>query len=372
MATVGDIISIVEKEIADPHLAESWDNCGLQVGDRLMTVSKVVTALDPLESVVEHACSIGAGMLITHHPLIFKPLKNIDWASPMGRIISRAHDHKLAIYSVHTSLDSAEGGLNDMLARKMGLRKLRVLGRPVESESLKLVIFAPEDHKENILGALAETTAGIIGNYTCCSFSCPGKGRFKPGDQANPSEGRVGEISAVDELRIETIVGKKEVARVIDHVRKAHPYETMAYDVYPLVSSPGCEGLGRVGDLPGDLPLRDFAFNLKETLGLSAVKLAGNPDGMVKTVALCTGSGSSMLKDFLKSGADVYVSGDLHYHDARTVEDAGKSMIDVGHFTSEIIMAEALKKTLADLFGKKGFSIEVSASPMEKDPFIYA
>jgi dinuclear metal center YbgI/SA1388 family protein len=372
MTTVGDIISIIEQDIADPHLAESWDNCGLQVGDRNQPVSKIVTALDPLESVVDYACSINADLLITHHPLIFKPLTNIDWSTPMGRIISRAHDHKLAIYSAHTNLDSAEGGLNDMFARKMGMIDLRVLGRPVEDESIKLVIFAPKDHKDTILGALAETPAGIIGNYTCCSFLCSGEGRYKPGSGSEPFKGKIGEISSVDELKIETIVSKRDVRKVVDHVARVHPYETMAYDLYPLGPQVGHEGMGRIGSLEIPVPFKDFVKKIKTVLGLPLIKVAGNLDAPVRTVALCTGSGSSMLKDFLKSPADVYVSGDLHYHDARTVEEAGRAMIDVGHFASEIIVAEAMSTALESLCKKKGYSIQVTACAMERDPFIYA
>lgn len=371
MATIGDLVTIIEQHVAGLHLAESWDNCGLQIGDRNWPVTKIVTALDPLYEVVEYACSVHANLLITHHPLIFKPLKNIDFSSPVGRIISLAHKHSLAIYSAHTNLDSAEGGLNDILGRKIGLTRTRVLGRPVDSERVKLVIFAPLDHKENILGALSETTAGIIGNYTCCSFSCPGKGRFRPEVGSSPFFGTPGEISAVDELRIETLVPRKDAQKVLDHVAKVHPYETMAYDLYPLISDTPMEGLGRIGQLEKPIPLKAFAENVKKTLGLGTVKVAGNKAKMVETVALCTGSGSGMMGDFMRSSADVYVSGDLHYHDARMVEDADRALVDIGHFASEILMAEAMKTALISLCGKKGLSIEVETCAMEKDPFIY-
>ncbi|MBU1169450.1 MAG: Nif3-like dinuclear metal center hexameric protein [Proteobacteria bacterium] len=371
MATVGDIITLIEKHIARPHLAEPWDNCGLQMGDRSWPVRKIVTALDPLWDVVDYACSIKADLLVTHHPLIFKPMKSLDFSNPLGRIISQSHTHSLAIYSAHTNFDSTKGGLNDILARKMGLTGIRVLGRPVDPERLKLVIFAPLDHKENILGALSETAAGIIGNYTCCSFLCKGKGRFTSGQGANPFLGIPGELTDVDEVRIETLVLKRDAQGVIDHVAKVHPYDTMAYDLYPLVSDSCLEGLGRIGRLEHPLPFKAFVQQVKDSLGLDTVKVAGNRDMMIGSVALCTGSGSGMIGDFIQSHADVYVSGDLHYHDARRVEDAGRTLVDVGHFASEIPMAQAMKDALTSLCGQKGFSIAVEACAMEKDPFIY-
>lgn len=371
MASVGDMVTFIEQQIAAPHLAESWDNCGLQIGDRAWPVTKIVTALDPLEQVVDYACSRGANLLITHHPLIFKPLKTIDFSSPVGRIISKAHRHKLAIYSAHTSYDSVQGGLNDVLGREMGLTGLRVLGRPVTTERLKLVIFAPQDHKKNILGALAETTAGIIGNYTCCSFLCAGEGRFRPGEGARPFSGTPGTPSTVDEVRIETLVLKTDAARVVEHVARVHPYETMAYDLYPLTADDPHQGLGRLGSLEPSMTFGAFAEQVKNALKLDRVKVAGSADLQVSTVALCSGSGSGLMGDFMKSPAQVFVSGDLHYHDARMVEESGRALIDIGHFGSEIIMAGAMKETLVSLFRQTGISMEVEACDVEKDPFEY-
>lgn len=371
MATVVDIVTLIEKHIAGPELAESWDNCGLQVGDRSWEVRKIITALDPLEQVIDHACTLGADLLITHHPLIFKPLKSLDISSSVGRIIAKALTHHLAIYSAHTNYDCAQGGLNDVLGRKMGITDMRVLGRPAATEQAKLVIFAPLDHKENILGALSETTAGIIGNYTCCSFSCPGQGRFKPEDGAKPFSGAVGQPATVEEVRIETVVLKKDAARVIDHVARVHPYDTMAYDLYPLMGEDRLRGLGRLGTLDPSMSLAAFADRVKRALGIERVKVAGNMDLTVDTVALCSGSGSSLMGDFLRSPAQVYVSGDLHYHDARTAEEAGRALVDIGHFGSEIIMGEAMSKALVSLFRQQGLSIEVQACEVERDPFIY-
>lgn len=368
MVTVGDIVRVIET-IADPYLSEEWDNCGLQVGRMDQPVKKIVTALDPLPAVVDYACSVKADLLITHHPLIFRAIKSVDSSIYPGNVITQAVKNSLSIYAAHTSLDSAKGGLNDVFAERMGLKKTRVLGRMAGEPFVKLVIFTPLDHRERILTALSETTAGIIGDYTCCSFSSSGQGRFKPGVFSEPFSGSPGEIDTIDEFRIESLVKKKDVENVVKHVRKVHPYEVMAYDVYPLFGTEHSDGLGRIGYLDHPVSLDDFIRQVKERLGVERIKIAGQRDTMVGCVALCTGSGSSMVNDFLKSSADVFVSGDLSYHDARHVEDAGKTLVDVGHFASEIIMAEAMGEKIDKACKERGIPMLVDVCRLEKDPF---
>ena len=368
MVTVGDIVRIIET-VADPGLAEDWDNCGLQVGRMDHPVQKIVTALDPLPEVVQYACSVKADLLITHHPLIFRPLKRVDFSVYPGNVISMAVAHSLAIYSAHTSLDSARGGLNDMLAKKLGLKRTGVLGNPGDDMFVKLVVFTPLDHRERILEALSETTAGVIDDYTCCSFSGPGEGRFIPGKNSTPYSGHKGEPGRSEEYRIETLVKRRDVSRVVAHVRKVHPYETMAFDVYPLVSVENSEGIGRVGYLEKPMGMDDFIGHVKSCLGVDKVKTAGKKAGKVQCVALCTGSGSSLMPHFLASPADVYVSGDLSYHDARNVEEGGKTLVDVGHFASEIIMAGMLCEKIERICQERGISVVIEACTLEKDPF---
>jgi dinuclear metal center YbgI/SA1388 family protein len=368
MVTVGDIVRIIET-IADPYLAEEWDNCGLQVGHKDHPVKKIVTALDPLPSVVDYACSVKADLLVTHHPLIFRAIKSLDSSKYPGNVITKAVKNSLSIYAAHTSLDSAKGGLNDVFAERMGLKKTRVLGRMAGEPFVKLVIFTPLDHRERILTSLSETTAGIIGDYTCCSFSSSGQGRFKPGDISEPYSGIPGEIDTIDEFRIESLVKKNDVANVVQHVRKVHPYEVMAYDVYPLTGTEHSEGLGRIGEFDHPVGLDDFVRQIKERFGVDRIRIAGRRDIMIGCVALCTGSGSSMIKDFLNSSADVFVSGDLSYHDARHVEDAGKTLVDVGHFASEIIMADAIGDKIDKACKERGIPMLVDVCRLEKDPF---
>lgn len=367
---VSDIMKIVE-EMAPLRLAEKWDNCGLQAGETDWPVKKILVALDPLEKVVDYACSIDADLLITHHPLIFKPLSSLDFSTPVGKIIQKTIRNKLAIYSAHTNFDSAANGLNDILAERIGLREIKLLNKiSSEGRRCKLVFYVPTEYKKSVLEALFETTAGIIGDYTCCSFLSDGKGTFKPGEASTPFIGETFKIQSVDETRIETIVHKEDIETIVEHIRQYHPYETMAYDVFPLIDTELSSGLGRVGVLPEPSNLIDFAEKVKERLGLGHIKIAGNKDLIVEKVALCTGSGSSLIKDFFASGAQVYLSGDLHYHDARMVEEKGLGLVDAGHFASEILIAESLGKRLQGFCEKKNYDVEVIACTIEKDPFI--
>jgi len=373
-ASVSDIMERMEA-LAPFRLAEEWDNAGLQVGQGDWPVQKIWIALDPLPDVVAAACSADADLLITHHPLILKPLRSIDFSTPAGSIIRMAHEHRLAIFAAHTNLDSAAGGVNDILASEIGLINLKPLVPGQKSEIFKFAVYVPSEYERKVMNALFETQAGNIGKYSCCTFRHRGTGTFKPDDSAKPFSGRNGEISHTDEIRIEAVVPKNELAHVVDHVRKVHPYEIMAYDLYPMVSS--CndeekkEGLGRVGELGEPTDLASFAGNIKKRLGLGAVKIAGNADLPVRRAAICTGSGSGLIKAFFSSSAQVYVSGDMRYHDARDVQAAGRGLIDIGHFASEHLFVRALGEQLREMLPQTGITdVKVEPCLIEKDPFI--
>jgi len=369
-ATVAQLMRLLD-DLAPPRLAESWDNVGLQIGGRNWPVKKVWTALDPLPEVVAAAIENGVDLLVTHHPLIFKPLKRIDSDTPTGRIAEMALAAKLAIFCAHTNLDSVAGGVNDILADRMGLQSLRVLDRPADANRCKVVVFAPETHTKAIMDAMFAKKAGRIGNYSSCSFRCQGTGSFSPGDQASPAIGKIGDLTEVRESRIEVLVHRDDVDRVVAAAGKAHPYETMAYDVYSLDGQDPEVGLGRVGTLPSPVALADFSKNLKAVFNLSMVKVTGPADMPVKTVALCSGSGSGLLKSAVASGADVYVSGDLGYHTARDAQQAGIGLVDIGHFGSEHIIVDVLAAALGNAADRAGISVDVAASHMETDPFDY-
>ncbi|MFC1828022.1 Nif3-like dinuclear metal center hexameric protein [Thermodesulfobacteriota bacterium] len=369
VATVADIIDVLET-LAPLDLAEEWDNVGLQVGDSRWPVRTVWVALDPDLAVVEDACENDVDLLITHHPLIHKALHAVDFSSSTGAIIQLASRHRMAVFSAHTNLDSVTDGINDILASRIGLKNLRPLGDISEPENYKLVVFAPVEHEQTVLNSLLETEAGKIASYSCCSFRSKGKGTFRPGPLSKPIYGKIDEISQVDEIRIETVLPKTSLDHTVSHLRENHPYETMAYDVYPLISSGAVQGIGRVGELDEKTTLKSFALAIKDKLGLEFVSIAGKPDLVVEKVAVCSGSGSSLMDRFFSSGAQVYISGDLRYHDARAVEAAGLGIIDIGHFASEHLIVEALSKRLVKSLAENGVHVKVEAYGLEKDPFV--
>ncbi len=368
MPSIRDIINLME-ELAPSRLAESWDPVGLQVGGKDRPVRLIWVALDPLPEVIAAACNQHVDLLITHHPLLFQPVKNLDFNSPVGSILYQAAVNHLAVYSAHTNLDKVAGGLNDILAKRIGLDQTDVLLSENDSDACKLVLYVPADHERQVLGALFQTPAGIIGEYSCCTFRSAGKGTFLPGGHARPYIGKPDEISHVDEIRIETLVQKKDIPAVISHVRSHHPYQTMAFDVYPLMQGVSGHGFGRTGTIAEPVNLLQFARTVKEKFCLKNVKITGDPAMMVYRAAVCSGSGSGLLDAFFASAADVYVSGDLRYHDARAAESAGKGLIDIGHFPSEHLMIESVCDYLRKRVSGASWEIRVEACQLEKDPF---
>lgn len=371
IAKIFDIIKAMEN-FAPFHLAEEWDNVGLQVGQNDWPVKKMWIALDPAPDVVEAACNNDIDLIVTHHPLIFQPLKSIDFSTPVGRVINMAVQHRIGIFSAHTNLDSAKDGINDVIAARIGLKNLKVLGKVRGAENYKFVLYVPVEYEQQVLDSFFEimAMAGEIENYSCCSFRTRGKGTFKPGSQANPFIGKPGEITQTDEIKIETIIQKSNLKSVIRHVKKAHPYEVPAYDVYPLITQENVQGIGRIGELNEKKELADFALEIKKILKLKSVKIVGKPNLSVKTASVCTGSGASQMNNFFSSGSQVYISGDFRYHDARAVESANLGLIDIGHFASEHLIVEVLAKRLQKVLVENEFDVKVEACKLEKDPFI--
>lgn len=368
--TVAQFVRILDR-LAPPRLAASWDNVGLQIGNRNWPVNKVWTALDPLPEVVARACENDVDLLVTHHPLFFKPIKGIDCESPLGRIAEMALSRQLAIFSAHTNLDSVPGGVNDVLVGRMGLSKVRVLAGPADADMCKLVVFVPSSHVQAILDTLFTLDAGRMGKYSCCTFRCEGVGTFLPGADASPAIGKNGILTEVQESRIESLVPHGDLGALVDAVKKVHPYESMAYDVFPLTVRDHQAGLGRVGELSSPLPLDAFAAKLKNALNLSTVKVVGKADMVVETVAVCSGSGASLLTAAIASGAQAYVSGDLGHHTAIDARSAGIGLIDVGHFGSEHLVVDVLAASIRDAIKALGISATVEAVDTETDPFHY-
>ena len=345
------------ERIAPLPLAEEWDNCGLQVGDPAAQADRVLVALTPMPEVFEEAEEKGADFLLFHHPLIFGPLKSIVTSSYPGGLLARAIRNGLAVYAAHTSFDAAPAGVSIALARALGLRgPLRVLSP--RGALRKLVVFVPEENAGAVAKALAEAGAGVIGDYTECTFRTQGTGTFRGGDDANPYLGEKGRLEKVQEMRLETVVPAHAAGRAIDAATAAHPYEEVALDVYPVEGSPAGCGYGRLATLPERLTPEELREHASASLGFPS-RLAADPGRRIETVAVVGGSGGSFIPEAAASGAHAYVTGDVDYHDALLAESLGLTVIDAGHAATELPSLEPLARRLAGLVD---VPVEVSVS----------
>ncbi len=351
-----------------PAYAESWDNTGLQTGDPQAPVSRVLTCLDPSEKALTAAVSAGAEAILSHHPLIFQPLKNVTPANETGRLILAAARAGIAIICAHTNLDRAPNGLNDWLAAHLGLSATTPLALGGD-ELLKLVVFVPAGYEDVVAEALFQGGAGQIGNYDRCSFLSDGTGTYRPGEESHPFRGRRGETERTGEVRLETIVPRHRLNRTVERMLKAHPYDEAAYDLIPLANRRSDIGLGRIGRLPQAMSLKLFADQVKEALGTGTLRLVGNLETPVTKVALCGGSGASLMQEAIRQGADVLVTGDIKYHEARNAENQGLALIDAGHFATEKLMVRGLAQVLRDETVRRGAAIEFFEMEGEEDPF---
>jgi len=369
-AKLSDIVGIINK-IAPQHLAESWDNSGLQLGDPTADVSRIMVALDPTPAVVASALASSCHLLVTHHPLIFKPLKSISSATSQGRLIHAAIREGLGIISIHTSYDIAMAGLNDHLAQHLGVGGCTPLKVTSSQELAKLVVFVPETHLDQVRTALFPH-AEQLGAYRDCSFAASGEGTFTPLQGAAPFIGSIGSLEQVAERRLELLVSRPNVPRAVKALLASHPYEEPAFDIYPLLNEGVRLGLGRIGRLERSVTLAAFAAQVGERLGAPGLRYVGDPAAMVNKVALCSGSGASLLRDAARSGADCLVTGDVKYHDARDAEDLGITLIDAGHFPTEHIMVAHVSDQLRRMLDAAGYAdCRVLACDVEQEPFRY-
>jgi len=367
---VQDFIGLLHR-LYPPDLAQEWDNVGLQVGEPDSTVQRIMVALDPSMENLHSAHTNSCQLLLTHHPLLFKPLKRISTSDPTGRIIAYALRHQINIVCAHTNLDSGANGLNDWLAATLCLTEPLILQPCAQDRFFKLVVYVPPSHREELLQALFRGGAGHIGRYDHCAFSVEGRGQFRPGADTNPFLGTPGQEEQVEESRVETIVPRRNLNKVLSQMRRAHPYEEVAYDLFELHNETRTTGLGRIGKLPETTTLEAFAHTCKKQLKCTNLRIVGPPEAPVRSVAVCSGSGSSALHAAKFSGADVLVTGDFKYHEAQSAAALGINVIDAGHFATEIIVAAGLQSTLTPALHQHGYAAEIILAPAEKDPFTF-
>ena len=363
---IQDLVGLVNS-LYPPALAEEWDNVGLQVGDPAAEVQKALICLDPSEKALTAAREAGAQALIAHHPLIFHPLKNLLPTDETGKVLYRAVREGVAVFCAHTNLDRGKDGLNDWLALALGI----VRPQPLASGNnlVKLVVFVPQGHEEAVSEALFAAGAGHIGAYDRVSFRSPGQGSFRPGPGAAPFIGTVGETEKVEEFRLEVILTRDVVSKAVSRMIKAHPYEEVAYDLIPLLNTDTGVGLGRIGRLPEAMSLGDFSAQVKRALSLSSLRVVGSSDRKVSKVAVCGGSGTSLLNEAKRQGADVLVTGDVKYHEALNAESQQIALIDAGHFGTERLMVPGLARVLRNEAASKKLDIEFIEMQGDADPF---
>jgi len=349
-------ITRVLEHLAPLSLQESYDNAGLQVGDRDMEVNGMLITLDVTEEVLDEAAGLGFNLVISHHPVIFEGLKSITGRNAAERVVKKAIKQEIAIYSGHTNFDIAPGGVNSAMANRLGLLNQKILD-PISGQLKKLVVFVPDEHLEKVRSAIFEAGAGHIGAYDSCSFNLEGKGTFRGSDKTNPFVGEKGELHQEPETRLETILPGYLLGRVVKAMIGAHPYEEVAYDIYPLENLFEGAGNGMVGELEEPMDEQSFMSFVKNRFGVGVIRhsvLLGKP---VKKVAICGGAGSFLLRKARSSGADVFVTGDFKYHQFFDA-DGEIVVMDIGHFESEQFTRELFYDLLMKKFPK--FAIRIS------------
>ncbi|MBI3004546.1 MAG: Nif3-like dinuclear metal center hexameric protein [Ignavibacteriales bacterium] len=360
------------------EIIESWaprwiawerDNVGLQVGDPGWKVSRILVALDVTKEIVAEAISRKADLIVSHHPLFFRPPSNITTANDVGWIVLSLAEKKIAVYAAHTNLDFTRDGVSFALAKKLGLSNIRFLA-PIEGLLSKIAVFVPKEHVDKVSEAMARAGAGIIGEYDHCSFRMSGTGTFRGSSKSNPFLGKPGHLETAEEIRLEMIAPRALVQSVVESMKQTHPYDEVAYDVYPL-DNPGVDfGSGAIGELPKAQTLVSFLASVKKAIHAESLRVTGNTKLQVKKVAVCGGSGSDLLPAAQRAKADVFITADVRYHTFHSVE--GKlALVDAGHWETEHVILEPLAQRLREAARKNKESVNVFVTKLSTNPIQY-
>jgi len=344
------------ESVAPLAFQESYDNAGLIIGHPDDEISGILITLDVTEEILDEAISKKLNLIVCHHPIVFSGLKKLNSKNYIERCVVKAIKNNIAIYAAHTNLDSVFGGVNSKICEKLNLHNCKILA-PASAFLKKLVTFVPVADAEKVRKALFEAGAGHIGNYDSCSFYQTGNGTFRGNDLTNPYVGEKNQLHTEEETRIETIFPKHIQSKVIDALLKSHPYEEVAYDIYPLDNEYTQAGIGMIGELQEPVNELDFLRKIKAAFNCEVVKhtqLLGKP---ISKVAVCGGSGSTYLSKAMAQKADIFISGDFKYHQ---FFDAENQIIiaDIGHYESEQFTKEVFYELLTKKFPK--FAVHLS------------
>jgi dinuclear metal center YbgI/SA1388 family protein len=368
-------VALLERRY-DPRTADSWDRVGLVCGDPDEPVDRVLFAVDPVSAVVDEAIAADAQLVVTHHPLFLSGVHGVAADTYKGRVVHRLVRAGIGLLAAHTNADNARPGVSDAIAAALGIADTAPL-EPLEAEPDpvdKYVVFVPVGDTQALIDAMAAAGAGQIGDYDRAAFFSAGTGTFRPLAGANPTIGQIGQVEQVEESMLQMVAPRRRRAHVLAALRAAHPYEEPAFDVLPVAEVPTGRGGGRVGNLPEQMTLAAFAARVAATLPetVQGIRAAGDPDRVVRRVAVCGGSGDSMLRAATASGADVYVTSDLRHHRASEhLESGGCALVDVAHWAAEWMWlpqaAGLLERDAADA----GFSLSTTVSTTVTDPWSF-
>jgi dinuclear metal center YbgI/SA1388 family protein len=359
------------KEITDAieafaplHLQESWDNAGMQVGNPDNEVTGVLLCTDVREEIVDEAIARRSNMIISHHPLLFRGLKKIVGRTYQERIVEQAIKHDITIYCAHTNMDSTLGGVNFKMAEKLGMKNVRVLS-PQQGTQRKVVVFVPNEAATQVEKAMCDAGAGRLGNYDNCSYCMSGEGHYRPLDGAEPWAGKVGAVHHESEVRLEVLVNKALCGRVVTAMLKAHPYEEPAFDIIALENEDKYAGLGVIGDVEPQ-EARIFLERVKQAFEVETMRYSGNLERMVSRIAMCGGAGAEFIGLAISQGADVYITGDMKYHEFQGNENR-IIIADIGHYESE----HYTKEIFYDIIQKKNPNFAVDFAQSETNQVKY-
>lgn len=374
MTTVGEVLALLE-DWYPPHRADDWDRVGLICGDPSESVERVLLAVDPVRAVAREAVAGNTDLLIVHHPLLLRGTSSVAATDPKGRVVHDLIRSGCALYAAHTNADAPRWGVSESLALALGLEGVL----PLEADALepmdKLVVFVPVEAEESVRSAITSAGAGAIGDYTDCTFTSSGEGRFRPLPGANPYVGSIGEVERVDEVRIESVLPRAKRLAVLAAMGAAHPYEEPAYDVFEIASlTDDTRGSGRIGRLSEPMSLREFAERVRDVLPQTAhgVRVAGDPERQIERVALCGGAGDFLLDRARSAGADVYLTSDLRHHPASEFREHDDcALIDVAHWAAEWTWLPVLADRLRTALAEKGANVEVHISEIVTDPWTF-
>lgn len=369
MTVLRDVLALMEQWYP-ARQADAWDAVGLVCGDPDQSVHRILLAVDPVAVVAQEA--VGFDLLVVHHPLYLRGTSSVAATTPKGRVVHRLLTNGCALLAAHTNADAPAEGVSESLALALGLCQVVPL-EPAETESLdKIVVFAPATAADTLREQLTAAGAGAIGDYDSCTFSTPGEGRFRPLPGANPTIGSTGELAVVDEVRIEMVCPRALRQQVVDVLLAVHPYQEPAYDVIALAPLGSVDrGAGRIGHLETPVSLRAFAERVAAALPATAhgVRVAGDADRMVSTVALCGGAGDFLLDRVRQTDADVYLTSDLRHHPASEFrEHDGPALVDVAHWAAEWTWLPVLQRKLGAALGD---TVEVRVSTTPTDPWTF-